>query len=137
MEIVQKAIEAGEENGYNVTELQERLDAFSEVYNEVKALADEGRWEEALSVMEENRETIEEFHKAIAFVMRKAHERELDEKLKDVRAFLEEMNGRIGLSWAFSTTSLLRAKKPVQARVHFGVALEMLQKVEKFILAHS
>ncbi|MCD6372366.1 MAG: hypothetical protein J7L37_02280 [Thermococcus sp.] len=163
MEIVQKAIEAGEENGYNVTELQERLDAFSEVYNEVKALADEGRWEEALSVMEENRETIEEFHKAIAFVMRKAHERELDEKLKDVRAFLEEMNGRIqkdekalrelkarGVNTAQAEvqlkvavqelkigTQLLRAEKPVQARVHFGVALEMLQKVEKFILAHS
>ncbi len=163
MEIAQKAIEVGEENGYNVTELQERLDAFTEVYDRVKELADEGQWEEALGVMQENRETIEEFHKAIAFVMRKARERELDEKLKDVRAFLREMNDRIqkdrkalrelkseGIDTRRAEVQLkvasqelrigvglLRAQKPAQARAHFAMALDMVHRVDEFILAHS
>ena len=163
IEIAEKAIQLGGEKGYNVTELQERLDAFTAVYDQVKKLADEGQWEEALGVMQENRETIEEFHKAIAFVMRKAHERELQEKLRDVRAFLREMNDRIQkdakalrelkeqgvdthraeiqLKVAAQElrigVELLRAKKPEQAKVHFTIALDMLHRVDEFILAHS
>ncbi|ASJ14145.1 hypothetical protein [Thermococcus radiotolerans] len=163
MEIAQKAIEVGEQNGYNVTELQERLDAFSEVYDQVKALADEGKWEDALTVMKDNRETIVEFHNAVEFILRKVHERELEEKLKDIRAFLREMNDRIQKdskalrelkSRGVDTTraevqlkiavqelrigvGLLRAKKPLQAKAHFAIALEMLHRVDEFILAHS
>ncbi|AEK72339.1 hypothetical protein GQS_02190 [Thermococcus sp. 4557] len=163
MEIAQKAIEVGEQNGYNVTELQERLDAFSEVYDQVKALADEGKWEDALTVMKDNRETIAEFHRAVEFVLRKARERELDEKLKDVRAFLREMNDRIqkdrkalhelkreGIDTRRAEgqlkvaaqelrigVGLLRAQKPAQARAHFAVALDMVHRVDEFILAHS
>ena len=163
IEIAEKAIEVGEQNGYNVTELQERLDAFTEVYNQVNELADEGQWEEALGVMQENRERIEEFHQAIAFAMRKAHERELQEKLKDVKAFLHEMNDRIqkdakalrelkeqGVDTSRAEVQLkvaaqelrigvelLRAKKPEQAKVHLAIALDMLHRVDEFILAHS
>jgi len=163
MEIAQKAIEVGEEKGYDVTELQERLEAFSEVYDQVKALADEGKWEDALTVMKDNKEIIVEFHNAIEFILRKVHERELDEKLKDVRAFLREMNDRIQKdakalrelkSRGVDTTraevqlkvaaqelrigvGLLRAKKPLQAKAHFAIALEMLHRVDEFILAHS
>ncbi|WP_237266258.1 hypothetical protein [Thermococcus cleftensis] len=163
MEIAQKAIEVGEENGYNVTELRERLDAFTALYDQVKTLADEGRWEEALRVMEGNRETIIEFHGAVEFVLRKARERELNEKLKDARAFLREMNDRIqrdskaleelkregvdttraevqlrvAVQELRTGVGLLRAGKPLQAREHFAVSLEMLHRVEEFILAHS
>ena len=163
MEIAQRAIEKGQENGYNMTELQERLDAFREVYDEVKALADEGRWEDALNVMKENRETIVEFHNAVGFVLRKARERELEEKLKDVRAFLREMNGRIqrdskalrelGREGVDTTRAeiqlrvaaqelrigveLLRQGRPLQAKAHFAIALDMLHRVDEFILAHS
>ncbi|QDA31272.1 hypothetical protein FH039_06230 [Thermococcus indicus] len=163
MEIAQKAIEVGEGNGYNVTELQERLDAFSEVYSQVKALADEGKWEDALTVMKDNRETIIEFHRAVEFVLRKVRERELDEKLKDVRAFLREMNEGIQKdakalrelkNRGVDTTraevqlkvasqelrigvELLKAKKPLQAKAHFAIALDMLHRVDEFILAHS
>ena len=163
IDIAQKAIQFGQEKGYNVTELQERLDAFTAVYDQVKGLADEGQWKEALSVMKENRETIEEFHKAITFVMRKAHERELQEKLRDVRAFLREMNDRIQkdakalrelrkrgvdtrradlqlkvASQELRTgVGLLKARKPEQARAHFAVALDMVHRVDEFILAHS
>ncbi|ASJ10765.1 hypothetical protein A3L12_05365 [Thermococcus sp. P6] len=163
IEIVEKAIEAGEENGQNVTELQEKLDAFSEVYEQVKALADEGKWEEALSVMNDNRETIGDFHRAVNFVLRKARERELDEKMKNLRGFLKEMNDRIqkdgkalqglrrrgvdtrraelGLRVAVEELRMgihfLGKKKPADARAHFAIALESLHRVEEFILAHS
>ncbi len=163
IEIAQKAIQLGQEKGYNVTELQERLDAFLGVYDQVKSLADEGQWEEALSVIQENRETVEEFHKAIALVMRKAHERELQEKLRDIRAFLNEMQGRIqkdakalrelrreGVNTRKAELQLkvasqelrigiqlLKAKRPMQAKAHFAIALDMLHRVDEFILAHA
>jgi len=163
MEIAQKAIEVGEEKGYDVTELQERLDAFSEVYDQVEALADEGKWEDALTLMKDNRESIVEFHRAVKLILRKIRERELDEKLKDIRAFLREMNSRIhkdakalrelkrrGVDTTRAEVqlkvaaqelrvgvALLRAKKPLQAKAHFAIALEMLHKVDKFILVHS
>ncbi|ASJ09092.1 hypothetical protein A3L11_07560 [Thermococcus siculi] len=163
IEIAQKAIQLGEEKGYNTTELQERLDAFTAVYDQVKVLADDGQWEEALNVMKENRETIGDFHRAIEFIMRKAHERELREKLGDVRAFLNEMQGRIqkdakalrelrseGVNTSRAEiqlrvaaqelrigVELLKVKRPEQARVQFAVALDMLHRVDEFILAHS
>jgi len=163
MEMAQKAIEIGMEKGYNVTELQERLNAFSEVYEEVTTLANDGRWEDALTVLKDNRQTIAEFHRAVRFILKKVRERELDGKLKDVRAFLREMNDRIGKDRkalmelkkrGIKTTraevqlrvavqelkvgvELLRAKKPLQAKAHFAVALDMLHRVEDFILAHS
>jgi len=78
MEIVQKAIEVGEQKGYNVTELQERLNAFSEVYNQVQALADESKWDDALNVMQENRATIIQFHRTVEFILQRVHEREIN-----------------------------------------------------------
>ncbi|NJE42217.1 hypothetical protein E3E32_03135 [Thermococcus sp. GR6] len=163
IEIAQQAIEKAQKNGYNVTELQERLDAFVAVYNEVKALADEGKWEEALKVMDENKETIREFQKAVEFTRMKVYERELEEKLEDVRAFLIEMKNRIEKDAkalaelkreGVDTTSaeiqlkvavqelrigveLLKDRKPLQAKAHFAIALDMLHKVDEFILAHA
>lgn len=163
MEIARKAIEAGNEKGYNTTELQERLDAFSELYNRVKALADDGKYRDALTLIMENRKTVDEFHRAIEFVLRKGRERELEEKLKDIHAFLGEMNSRIqkdgkalrelkrkgvdtrGAEMRLRVAvqelrigvDLLRARKPMDARAHFAVALDELHQVEEFILAHS
>ncbi len=163
IEIAEKAIQLGEEKGYNVTELQRRLNAFSEVYNQVKTLADEKKWEDALNVMQENRETIVQFHRAIELILQRSHEKELNEKIRDVKAFLREMQDRIqrdakalkdlekkGVNTGraemqlrvatqeFKTgVALLRAKKPMEARTHFRIAIELLDKVESFINAHS
>ncbi|WP_371807509.1 hypothetical protein [Thermococcus sp. CX2] len=163
IEIAQQAIEKAQENGYDTAELQERLNAFLAVYDEVKALADEGKWGEALKVMDENRETIREFQKAIEFIRMKVYERELEERLNDIRAFLREMNDRIGKDAkalaelkreGVDTTraeiqlktavqelrigvELLKDRKPLQAKAHFAIALDMLHRVDEFILAHA
>ncbi|WP_234394360.1 hypothetical protein [Thermococcus piezophilus] len=163
IEIAQQAIEKAQKNGYDTTELQERLNVFLAVYDEVKALTDEGRWEEALKVMDENKETIREFQKAAEFIRMKVYERELEEKLKDVRASLMEMENRIEkdakalaelMREGVDTTSaeiqlkvvvqelrigveLLKDRKPLQAKAHFAIALNMLHNVDECILAHS
>lgn len=163
IEIAQNAIEKGIENGYNVTRLQESLNAFLDVYNEVKRLAEEGKWEEALKAIQDNRETIAQFHRAVEFVLRKAREKELEEKLKDVHAFIREMSDRVQKDWkalrelkgrGINTQKaevrlkvavqelrtglhLLKTKKPLEAKAHFAIALDMLHRVEEFILAHS
>ncbi|WP_457751774.1 hypothetical protein [Thermococcus sp.] len=163
IEIVQKAIEVGEENGHNVTEIQERLSAFSAVYSHVKSLADEEKWEEALNVMQENRENIVQFHRTVEFILQRAHEREIYEEMKDVKAFLKETQQRIQKdakvlnelnAKGVDTTraeiqlrvatqeikvgiALLKAHRPMEAKAHFRVAIEMLNEVEGFIETHS
>ncbi len=163
IEIVQKAIRIGNERGYNTTELQKRLNAFKAVYEKVKGLADEGKWQEALNVMNENRKTIMDFHRSIEFIMRKAREKELDEKLKDLKAFLREMGGRIQkdskalneldkkgidtrkahlqLRTAVQElklgVELLKHHRPADAKMHFAIALGLIHRVEEFIIAHA
>lgn len=163
IEIAQNAIEKGIENGYNVTRLQESLNAFLDVYNEAKSLAEEGKWEEALKAIQDNRETIAQFHRAVEFVLRKAREGELEEKLKDVRAFIREMSDRVQKDWKAlrelkgrgintqraeaqlraavqelrTGLHLLKTEKPLGAKPHFAKALDMLRRVEEFISAHS
>lgn len=162
IEVAEKVIEAAGEKGYDASELQERLEAFREVYDEVKALADEGKYDEALQVMRENAETIKEFHKAMAFIQRKFHEREAQEKMRDMRAFLREINGRIqkdakalielkrkgvdtrkaelqlktSIQEVRLGIELLKHKKPAEAKMHFAIALDMLHRVDEFILRH-
>ncbi|MCD6140183.1 MAG: hypothetical protein J7J05_04510 [Thermococcus sp.] len=163
IEIAEKVIEIAKEKGYDTHELQERLDAFKEVYSEVKTLADEGKYDEALQVMRENTETMKEFHRAIAFLQRKFHEREVQERMKDLKAFLREMTIRIQkdskalrelrrrgvdirraelqLKTSIQETrlgiELLKHKKPAEAKMHFAIALDMLHKVDEFILRHA
>ncbi|GEM_PF-858818 len=162
IEVAEKVIEAAGEKGYDASELQERLEAFREVYDKVKALADEGKYDEALQVMRENTETIKEFHKAMAFIQRKFHEREAQEKMRDMRAFLREINGRIqkdakalrelkrkgvdtrkaelqlktSIQEVRLGIELLKHKKPAEAKMHFAIALDMLHRVDEFILRH-
>ncbi|WP_461865718.1 hypothetical protein [Thermococcus sp.] len=163
MEIAQKTIKIGNERGYNTTELQKRLDAFKSVYEEVKSLADEGKWQEALSIMNENRRTVVGFHKTIEFIMRKVREKEVDEKLKDLRAFLREIGDRIqkdgkalnklrenGVDTRKATlqlrtavqeiklgVELLKQHRPAEAKMHFAIALDLIHRVDEFILAHA
>lgn len=162
IEVAEKVIEAAGEKGYDASELQERFEAFRKVYDEIKDLADEGKYDEALQVMRENAETIKEFHKAMAFIQRKFHEREAQEKMRDMRAFLREINGRIqkdakalrelkrkgvdtrkaelqlktSIQEVRLGIELLKHKKPAEAKMHFAIALDMLHRVDEFILRH-
>ena len=162
IQMAEKVIEMAEEKGYETDELQERLEAFKEVYNDVKALADEEKYDEALQVMRNNTDAIKEFHRAMAFLQRKFHEREVQERMKDLRAFLKEINGRIQkdakalrelkrrgidtrkaelqlkitIQEARVGMILIKHKKPAEAKTHFAIALEMLHRVDKFILKH-
>lgn len=160
MEVAQNVIAKANETGANVTELQNRLDAFQAVYEDVKALADEGKYEDALTVMRDNRSTIGDFYRAMEFIRRKAHEREVQERMKDVRKFLTEMHGRLmkdekalralhrkgvdtrraelQLRTAMQEfrfgVKLLKHGKPMQARAHFAIALDLSHRVEEFLL---
>lgn len=163
MEIAQKAIKDGNERGYNTTELQRRLNAFRSVYGEVKSLADEGKWQDALKVMNENRKTIMDFHRAMDFLRRKAEERELQAKLKDMKTFLRETGARIQkdakalgrlkrkgvdtrraelqLRTAVQElklgVQLIKQHRSAEAKMHFAIALDLIHRVDEFVLAHS
>ncbi|KUK27960.1 MAG: Uncharacterized protein XD61_1489 [Thermococcus sp. 40_45] len=163
IETAEKVVEMAEEKGYDANELQERLEAFKEIYSEVKALADEGKYDEALQVMRENTETIKEFHRAMAFLQKKFHEREVQERLGDLKGFLREMTiriqkdsrelrelGRRGVDTKRAELQLktsiqeirlgielLKNRKPAEAKMHFAIALDMLHKVDEFILRHA
>ncbi len=163
MEIAQKVIENAKKRGYNATELQKRLEAFQTVYKQVKALADEGKWQDALKVMNENRKTIMDFHRAMEFVRRKAEERELRERVKDLKTFLKEIGSRIQkdgralgelrrkgvdtrradlqLRTAVQElklgVELIKHHRPAEAKIHFAIALDLIHKVDEFILAHA
>ncbi|GAB6102257.1 hypothetical protein JCM16138_14800 [Thermococcus atlanticus] len=163
MELAQKAIKNANERGYNTTELQRRLNAFKSVYEEVKNLADEGKWGDALKVMNENRKTIMDFHRAMDSLRRKAEERELQTKLKDMKTFLKETAGRIQKDARALNTlkrrgvdtrraelqlrtavqelklgiQLMKQHKPAQAKMHFAIALDLIHRVDEFILAHA
>lgn len=163
IEVAQEVIARANETDANVTELQERLNAFQAVYNEVKALADGGNYTGALDVMKENREAIGEFYKAMEFIKRKAHEREVQEKMKNVQAFLREIHGRLikdekalrelhrkgvdtrraelQLKTAMQEfrfgVELLKHGKPLEAKAHLAIALDLIHRVEEFILWHA
>lgn len=163
IEIVQNLTQMGEERGYNVTELQERLDAFVALYTQVEELASEEKWDEALDLIEENREVIEEFYQAIKFIQRKAMEKKLEEELQNFREFVKnftermredarklrelklqgvdtrapELQLRVASQEFKLGINLMKAKKPAEAKAHFAIALEALQKVEEFIQEHT
>jgi tetratricopeptide (TPR) repeat protein len=163
IQIVQKAIQIGQEKGYNVTKLQESLHEFMPVYDRVKNLADEGKWKEAFKAMQENREPLEKFHRTVTFVMRKAHEREAQRDMKNLKAFLRgfservqrdekalqelrkqgvdtrraEAQLRVAVQEVNLGIHLIRERKPQEAKIHFEIALDVLNRVEDFIVAHS
>ncbi len=62
--------------------------------------------------------------------------RELKRKGVDTRGGAE-MRLRVAVQELRIGVDLLRARKPMDARAHFAVALDELHQVEEFILAHS
>ncbi|ASJ02320.1 hypothetical protein A3L09_03155 [Thermococcus profundus] len=73
MEFAQRVIERVNSNGGNAARLQERLNAFRGVYEQVKELSDQGKYADALNIIMANRETIKEFYKALHFIKRELH----------------------------------------------------------------
>ncbi len=163
MAFVERVISKANETGRNTTELQERLDAFRALYDQVKGLADQGNYTAALGLIEENRETVKEFYKAVGFIHRKAREKVVKEKMEDMRAFGQEVQGRIrkdsraleklkreGVNVRGAELKLRAAGqefklgfefekrgRPKEAKAHFEIGLDLLQDVENFIVAHS
>ncbi|ASJ00237.1 coiled-coil domain-containing protein [Thermococcus gorgonarius] len=163
MAFVENVISKANETDRNTTELQERLDAFRALYDQVKELADQGNYTAALTLIHENRETVREFYKAVGFILREARERVVEEKMKDLKAFGQEVQERIrkdsraleklkregvdvkGAELKLRTAiqefklgfELAKRGRPKEAKAHFGIGLGLLQDVEKFIVAHS
>ncbi|AMQ19091.1 hypothetical protein A0127_07890 [Thermococcus peptonophilus] len=163
IEIAQRIIERANESGRNATKLQERLEAFQSVYEQVKELADQGNYTEALDVIIANKETVKEFYKAIHFIKRKAHEREVREEMKDMAMLIKGLHERIGkdakalaklyrkgvdtraaqlkLKTAAQevrlSAELLKRVKKAEAKAHLLTALDLLEDVESFIVKHA
>ncbi|WP_367883734.1 hypothetical protein [Thermococcus peptonophilus] len=168
IQIAQNAIQAGQERGgYNVNRLQENLDEFLTVYGSVKSLANKGEWGgEALKLIQKNRATIGgEFYRTVSAVIRGgAREEELQEKVKNMKAFLWSFSERakndaralqelrekgvntkraeVQLRAAVNEVGgvgiyLVRERKPEMARIHFENALNLLKNIEDFIRANS
>ncbi|BAD85648.1 hypothetical protein, conserved [Thermococcus kodakarensis KOD1] len=163
MKFAQRVIEKANASGRNVTELQEMLEEFQAVYEQVKELADQGNYTEALDVITANKETIGKFHKAIELTKRKIHEVEVKEKIKNMAKLIGELNERIGkdaralaephrkgvdtrtaqlkLKTAAQevrlSAELLKRGKKAEAKAHLLIALDLLEDVESFIVKHA
>ncbi|WP_297438503.1 hypothetical protein [Thermococcus sp.] len=159
----QRVIERVNETDRNTTELQERLEAFQTVYEQVKELADQGNYTGALNTMMQNSKTIKEFYMALGFLRKKAGEAEVQERMRDVKAFLRETSNHIekdaralrelhrkgvdtkkaGLQLKAAVQEfklgieLLRHGKPAEAKIHFAITLDLLHQVDEFILHHG
>jgi len=159
IEIAEKVIQLGNEKGYNTTRLQESLNAFIPVYLQVAKLANESKWDEALSVIKKNQRTIAEFHRAVAAVVKRAHGgqtgrgraflRGINERIqKDEKALQAlkkkgvdtrraELQLRTAVQEVKVGEALMRQDREAEAKAHFEIAFGLLGRVEAFIVAHS
>lgn len=161
--ITQQVIGRANETGRNTTELQERLEAFQSVYEQVKELAGQGNYTGALNVMMQNSKTIKDFYMTLGFLRKKAGEREVQERMKNVKVFIHETSvhlekdakalqelhrkgidtRRAGLQLKTAVqefklgVELLRHGKPAEAKAHFAITLNLLHQVDEFILQHG
>jgi hypothetical protein len=163
VEFAQRIIENVSVNGGNTTGLQERLEAFQSVYNRVKELADQSNYTGALDVIIANKEMIKEFYKAISFIKRKAHEREVRGETKETARLIKTLHERIGkdakalaklqgkgvdtrvaqlklktaLQEVRLNAELLKRGRKADAKAHLLIALDLLEDVEGFIVRHA
>ncbi|MFA4700272.1 hypothetical protein [Pyrococcus kukulkanii] len=144
IEIVERVINSGH------PELNATLTAFKEVYEEVKSLADQDKWQDALKVIEENRETIEKFQRTVRIIIHgKVSLRGLRERIewcykalqrlreKDIDTRIPEVQLKVATQEVMVGLRLLKKGKPMEARAHFMVAQDLLSRVEKFIAKHG
>ncbi|ASJ16528.1 hypothetical protein A3L04_05285 [Thermococcus chitonophagus] len=144
IEIVERAAN----NGH--PELNATLTAFKEVYEEVKSLADQGKWQDALKVIEENRETIEKFQRTVRMITHgKASLRDLRERIerchialqrlreKGIDTRVPEVQLKVATQEVMVGLRLLKKGRPMEARAHFTVAQDLLSRVERFIAEHG
>lgn len=160
MTFAERAIQEAKKRGIDTSEAEAKLEEIKAIYEEVKNLAEQKKWEDALTVIIENKPKIDAFFRTL----NKIHERFVEEKIKrDMGAFLKEMQDRIrkdaralqelknrGVNTRRAEIELrtaaqelqiglrlLKERKPALAREHFGIALRLLYNVEQFILFHS
>ncbi|AIF69040.1 hypothetical protein PAP_03100 [Palaeococcus pacificus DY20341] len=156
----ERVIEEAKNRGIDTSEAEAKLEEIKVVYEEVKGLAAEEKWEDALDVIKENRGKIERFFKTLDQI----HEKIAEERMKkDLRVFLREVGDRIrkdakalqvlknrGVDTRRAELELRTAVQEVQlglrlakegriaqAKMHFGIALRLLYSVDQFILRHA
>ncbi|WP_297074192.1 hypothetical protein [Thermococcus sp.] len=140
--------------------LNQTYSAFLELYTRVRALADEGRWDEALNLIIEKRNVIRNFQRVLGRekVKVRGHSwwsnnvealRELHGKLiqdgrelmKLKREGVDVSKAEVQLKAAMNEYKLgirlLRTGHPEKAKEHFDSVLTLLKEVEAFIKAHS
>lgn len=160
IEFANRSIEHAKERGVDTADAEARLAEIEAVYNQVSTLAQEEKWDEALNVMEENGETLAGFMRTLNAI----HERIVQERMKrDLRGFMIEMGSRMkkytlalrelnkrGVDTRKAELQLraagqeikmgvrlLEERNPEQAKVHFAIALRLMNEVEGFIAMHS
>ena len=160
IDFANRSIEYAKGRGVDTTGAEARLAEVEAIYNQVNALAQEEKWDEALNVIEKNRETLTGFMRTLNAI----HERIVQERMKrnfrgfmgeigsrmrkDVRALRElnkkgvdtrraELQLRTAAQEIGMGMRLLKEKKPEQAKMHFAIALRLMNEVEEFIVMHS
>ncbi|WP_297549107.1 hypothetical protein [Thermococcus sp.] len=141
-------------------ELNQTYSAFLELYTHVKALADEGRWDEALNLIIEKRDVIRNFQRDLMMEkvkvrghsrwsnnveeLRELHRRLIQDgrelmrlKREGVDVSRAEVQLKVAMNEYKLGIRLLRTGHPEKAREHFDSALALLKEVEAFIKAHS
>lgn len=144
---------------HNVTLLQERLSNFEELYDRVKEMSEAGNYTGAVTLLFEERKTIREFQITVKHVLKKAREKKIKEKLKDLRAFGKEIRERLkeatkgleklkrkGINTRGAEIKLkaaaqefragfeLAKRRDPSAKVHIELGLKLLHEVEDFIV---
>jgi hypothetical protein len=160
IKFAERSIQEAKLKGIDTSEAEAKLEEMKAIYEEVKSLADQERWEEALEVIKENRIKIDMFFKGLQRIRERITEqkikmdakvfiRETTERIrKDIRA-LEVLRQRgvntrraeIELRTAIQEMQIgirmLKEGKVAMAKSHFAITLKLLYNVEKFILLHS
>ena len=156
----ERAIQEAKLRGIDTAEAEDKLEEIKAIYDEVKSLAEQEKWKDALTVIINNKAEIDAFFRSL----NRIHEKFAEERIKrDAGAFLREMQERIrkdiralqelkrrGVDTRRAEIELrtaaqelqiglrlLKERKPALAREHFGIALRLLYSVEQFILSHS
>ena len=160
IKFAERTIQEAKLKGIDTSEAEAKVEEMKVIYEEVKSLADQERWEEALEVIKENRIKIDMFFKGL----QRIRERITEQKIKmDARVFIRETTERIrkdiralevlrqrGVNTRRAEIELrtaiqemqigirmLKEGKVAMAKSHFAITLKLLYNVEKFILLHS
>lgn len=160
IKFAERIIQEAKLKGIDTDGAEAKVEEMRAIYEEVRSLADQERWEEALGVIRENRIKIDMFFKGLQGIRERITEqriktdakvfiRETTERIrKDIRALevlrqrgvntrRAEVELRTAIREMQIGVRMLKEGKIAMARSHFAITLKLLYNVEKFILLHS